>query len=178
MSSIHYELHLRGNSPIAKADRVLADLQAYARNLQFTNVSAVHALPYDGSPSNNPATQWLYFWAPMVATPFEDDEPSLTGDPYTARGFMVNPGGQYESAAFALLLRASDEGQHLEWYWRYSCKSQHTRAVSDANLVACHVALVALLDRAKALGMDVTVRDETRYWDTRDEAQLLAALRA
>ena len=35
-----------------------------------------------------------------------------------------------------------------------------------------------LLDHAAELGVGVVVRDETHYWETRDEAQLIAEVRA
>jgi hypothetical protein len=46
--------------------------------------------------------------------------------------------------------------------------------VSDEHLIHCHTTLVALLEEAIRLGFDVTVRDETHYWETRDTNVLLA----
>ena len=46
--------------------------------------------------------------------------------------------------------------------------------VSDAHLITCHTALVAFLDHAIASGVDVVVRDETHYWETRDTERLVA----
>jgi hypothetical protein len=40
----------------------------------------------------------------------------------------------------------------------------------------CHRSLVALLDAAHTLGFQVTVRDETGYWESRDADQLLGAV--
>ena len=45
------------------------------------------------------------------------------------------------------------------------------------HLIHCHTTLVALLEEAIRLGFDVTVRDETHYWETRDTARLLAEVR-
>jgi hypothetical protein len=46
----------------------------------------------------------------------------------------------------------------------------------DDNLLRCHRALVAALDAARCIGFDVNVRDETGFWDSRDDAQLLRAV--
>ena len=50
----------------------------------------------------------------------------------------------------------------------------------DHHVEARHTAdptLVALLEEAIQLGFDVTVRDETHYWETRDTNVLVAEVR-
>ena len=49
--------------------------------------------------------------------------------------------------------------------------------MSDEHLIHCHTTLVALLDEAIQLGFEVTVRDETHYWETRDADRLVAEVR-
>jgi hypothetical protein len=70
--------------------------------------------------------------------------------------------------------RADEDARHREWFWHCSCKTQYASVVGDQHLVACHAGLARLLDRAASLGVDLTVRDETHYWDTRDERRLIA----
>jgi hypothetical protein len=41
------------------------------------------------------------------------------------------------------------------------------------HFVACHRAVIALLDAARALGIAVEVRDDSGYWDHRDERRLV-----
>jgi hypothetical protein len=41
------------------------------------------------------------------------------------------------------------------------------------HFVTCHRAVIALLDAACALGMAVEVRDDSGYWDHRDERRLV-----
>lgn len=177
---LNYEMRLPGTASVGDVDRLLATLNAFARGLGFAEVSPVLALrpAQPGLRADDTSQNWLSFWAPLIAEPYEQDLPFLTGDPSTARGFLVNPGDKCESATFGFLLRAGDTGGHLEWFWRCSCKTQYAAVVSNAHLVACHTSLVALLDRACSLGVDVTVRDETHYWETRDEARLIAEVAA
>src|SRR5204862_2620576 len=83
-----------------------------------------------------------------------------------------------ETAVFAFLKRADEPRTHEEWYWHCSCKTQYASVVSDAHLIACHTSLVRVLDRAIELGVDVVVRDETHYWETRDDRRLLDEVHA
>ncbi|MEX2154140.1 MAG: hypothetical protein WD825_12445 [Gemmatimonadaceae bacterium] len=41
-------------------------------------------------------------------------------------------------------------------------------------MIRCHTSLVRVLERAVDIGLDVIVRDETHYWETRDESRLLS----
>lgn len=52
------------------------------------------------------------------------------------------------------------------------------RRVGKDHLVFCHTSLVALLDYASELGIDVVVRDETHYWETRSTEALVEEVRA
>jgi hypothetical protein len=93
----------------------------------------------------------------------------------------VKPGDRCEAATFGLAwVPPTDEDAnrlHDEpyiWHWHTVCKTQYASVVSDEHLIRCHTSLVALLDHAPTLGFDVTVRDETHYWETRDTNRLLA----
>ena len=90
----------------------------------------------------------------------------------------MHAGRGCETATFGLMRRADTHGAHAEWFWRGSCKTQYASVVSDAHLIACHTALVRVLDQAIALGIDVVVHDETHYWDTRDASRLVDEVRA
>ena len=102
----------------------------------------------------------------------------MAGEPETARAFLVNAGSGCETAIFGFLLRGDEAGSVREWFWHACCKTQYASTVSDAHLIKCHTSLVAMLDHAVTLGVDVTVRDETHYWETRDEQRLLAEVHA
>lgn len=96
-------------------------------------------------------------------------------------GFAVHPGRYCEGATFGLawVPPEDEEGNHLHaepcvWHWHACCKTQYASVVSDEHLIHCHTTLVALLEEAIRLGFEVTVRDETHYWETRDPARLVA----
>ena len=101
-----------------------------------------------------------------------------------AVGFAVKPGDYCEAATFGLAWAPpkDEDGNRLHdepyiWHWHTVCKTQYASVISDEHLIRCHTSLVALLDRAPALGLGVTVRDETHYWETRDTGRLLAEVR-
>ncbi len=156
---------------------ILTDLHTFAQTLTLDELSPVlieHGAPVDEADRLTS----LRFWAPIIAEPYEEEGPRLRGDPQTAQGFFVHPGRGCETASFGLLRRADARGEHAEWFWRCNCKTQYASIVSDAHLIACHTALVQLLDHAIHLGIDVDVYDETRYWETRETARLVAEVHA
>ncbi|MEO7998933.1 MAG: hypothetical protein ABI852_15890, partial [Gemmatimonadaceae bacterium] len=68
-------------------------------------------------------------------------------------------------------------GADADWFWYCCCKTQYASTVSEAHFIACHTSLVQMLDRAVKCGIDVVVHDEAQYWETRDNAQLVASVR-
>jgi hypothetical protein len=175
---LSFELRLPGTACAGEIDNVLATLHAFARGLPFDYVSTVegprgeHLFERETKPRN-----WFSLWVPIIAKPYDEGTPPLTGDVTTARAFLVNAGARCESATFGFLLRADETGTHSEWFWHCSCKTQYASVVSEAHLIACHTSLVSMLDYAITLGVDVIVRDETHYWETRDEARLVDEVR-
>ena len=172
---LNYELRLADNTSTKEVDRVLALLRAHAAMLPFDMVSEVKVLDNHGNTDQHPDpdTGWLKRWAQLVATPYPEDAPPMTGDVATARGFHVHPGIGCESATFGFMHRADETGAHREWYWYCQCKTQYASTVSDAHLIKCHLCLVSVLDYAITQGVDVVVRDEAHYWNTRDEQVLI-----
>ena len=174
---LNYELRLPACTERDVVVRTLTDLHAFAQTLAFDELSPVlieHGHPIDKT--DRLAT--LRFFASIIATPDNEDILPLTGDPNSAQGFFVHAGRGCETAAFGLMRRADIHGAHAEWFWHGSCKTQYASIVSDAHLIACHTALVRVLDHAITLGIDVVVRDETHYWDTRDASRLVDEVRA
>ena len=176
--TLHYDLRLPGATTPETVDALLGELHEFALTLPFEYVSSVCTpAPFArwGVGEKDP-DPWLEFWSKIIAEPYSEDMPPLAGDVETARGFMINPGKGCESALFALMLHDDEPGTVREWLWRCHCKTQYASSVSDENFLTCHTSLVALLDHAITLGMEVTVHDEGFFWETRDEAQLLAEL--
>jgi hypothetical protein len=57
------------------------------------------------------------------------------------------------------------------WSWQSFWKTQYASNPDlggIANFVRCHVTVVRLLDRAKAMGILESVKDESRFWENRD----------
>ncbi len=173
---LNYELRLPASETDAQVANRLGAWRAYAASLALSEVSPVMRA---AAREHAPDSWWesaFAFYANVVAKPWDDDHPPLTGDVSTAQGFVVNPGRGCEMASFGLLRRADDAGDHQEWFWYCSCKTQYASIVSDAHLVTCHTSLVRLLDHAITMGIEVVVRDETGYWETRDAERLIAAV--
>lgn len=172
--TLNYELRLPAITSRESASAKLRELHAIAATLPFAELSPLVFADGENSSSDSTWLNALRFRASLIATPFGDDVPALTGDPNTAMGFIVNPGEGCETACFGLLRRSDATGAHAEWFWYGFCKTQYASTVSEAHFVACHTSLVHLLDGAVACGIDVVVRDEAQYWETRDDAQLAA----
>lgn len=96
--------------------------------------------------------------------------------PTVAYAFSINVGAGSEPASLGVL-RVTPEGRAPSpWWWQCFCKTQYASVHGDDNLLRCHHALVAALDSAQSIGFDVSVHDETGYWDSRDDQQLLRAV--
>ena len=158
---LNYELRLPASATVEEVGHILVRLRDFALALPFKSVTEISR------------RGGLRLLASVIAKVFVDDTPPLIADIDLVRGFSVIPGNGCESAAFAFMPRADQRGKHADWFWYSSCKTQYASVISDAHLVACHGGLVKLLDHAIALGVSVVVRDETRYWDTRDEQRLI-----
>ena len=168
---LNYELRLPDSTSSDDVGRTLHELRAFALTLPFRHVSHVYE---PGPDARGEGLERLRWFAAIIAEPWPEDDPPLAGDVATAQGFFVNPGERCETACCGFLRRSDQRGRRREWFWHWSCKTQYASVVSDQHLVACHTSLVRLLDRAIALGVDVIVRDETHYWETREEQQLIA----
>jgi hypothetical protein len=168
---LNYELRLPGDATVDEVRRQLGELHRRAIELPFTRVSNVAA-------AADPGDDWMHsalgLFARIIVEVFDEEYPPFNGDASTAIGFLIDVGSRCEPATFAFLQRAAADGTNGEWFWHCSCKTQYASVVSDEHLVTCHTSLVALLDHAIACGIDVVVRDETHYWETRDTARLIA----
>ena len=172
---LNFELRLPGSMTSERVTATLTRLRAFALTLQLKNVSRI----YHAAPGCDVARgEGLRRLASVLADVFVDDAPPLIADIDTARGFAVHPGDGCETATFAFMRRADRSGHSAEWFWHSSCKTQYASVIGDRHLVTCHTGLVSLLDYAIDLGVNVTVRDETHYWETRDEQRLITEVHA
>jgi hypothetical protein len=123
-------------------------------------------------------------WARVRLDPMDGDTGTRADHLPDAVGFAVHPGQYCEAATLGLAWvppedeeRNRKHGEPYVWHWHSLCKTQYASVVSDEHLIHCHTTLVALLDEAIRLGFEVTVRDETHYWETRDADRLVAEVR-
>ena len=172
--TFHYELRLPADTTEAEVDDVLARLKRRAEELQFADISETFIGAIDYVP--DPRRHFFNILVDCNASSMEFDERPFSGEPGTARGFIVDPGKGCEWATFVFLRRTYEDDGSSEWHWLGHCKTQYASQFGEQHFVDCHLRLVAMLDFAKTLGIDVTVYDEGDYWETRDLDRLLAEL--
>jgi hypothetical protein len=171
---LHLNWELRLPGALARDDvmEYLRDLHARASKMGFDEVTPIMDQVEEGSIASLPG--YFSLWAEIIAGPDPESEPPLIGDITTATGFAIHPGRRCEGAVFGFLHRAEADGNNAEWFWHHCCKTQYTSVESWDHLIRCHTSLVALLDYAIERGIDVVVRDEGHYWETRDTKRLIA----
>ena len=165
---LNYQLQLPSPVPTHETTALLTRLRTFALTQPFAKVSELYDARANG----------MRRLATVVADAFKDENPHLIAAVDTARGFSVLPGDGCESAVMAFIQRRAEDGRPQDWFWHWSCKTQYASVLGDRHLVACHTGLVQLLEYAITIGITVVVRDETHYWETRDETRLIAEVNA
>lgn len=170
---LNFDLHLDESTTVAHASAMLRALHSHAHTLPFASVSPFVSAATPDADDTSDQLASLRRWASILADPVEGDVRTDRGAVDSAMGFLVYPGQGSETTWFGLMQRHDGDMRCTRWDWSAHCKTQYASLVSDVHLLTCHTSLVALLDAAIAIGLGVTVRDETSYWDTRDTARLL-----
>jgi len=178
--TLHFELRLPGDTSREDVLSRLTRLHDAAATRDFDDLSPIVQVANVESESDEVRrSPWecIHYFADFLAEPLPGDEPPhYFGDVDSAIGFRVDPGDGAETATFGLMHRRAEAGDHEEWYWWCSCKTQYASLVSDEHFVRVHTRLVSLLDVAVELGFVVEVSDEGEYWQSRSEEVLLASL--
>jgi hypothetical protein len=176
---LNFELQFDATASESEVTTRLARLHEHARGLSVAYLSDIVTAHEAGLTDVKSSSHALATWAKIIASVRAELEPGAPrADPDTAVGFFVHPGRGSESASFALMRCNEVDGRQAGWLWQCHCKTQYASIVSDEHLVACHTALVSMLDLAAEIGFSVEVHDETRYWETRDTSVLLAEVHA
>ena len=185
---ICYELRLPGNTTPAQAAKLLRQLRKHGRTLGAENVSRILWLnASDVAADIESLRPWSFerFAYVSARSLWERRGGTDAGleecDGWVAAAFILNPGKDCDSAFFGLVrpirgeraADAEDAADAAHWVWHSCCKTQYASQVSDEHLVHCHLMVVHMLEAAQALGFDVTVHDETRYWETRSTEVLI-----
>ncbi len=165
--SLHFELRLPGHTPLARVDGIVAGLYKSARALPFKVVRRM-AWHHDSHDA---------LFMAMIGMPSPGEKGRREALDGTARGVLVELGAGCDLAILAFLHCIDDGGARREWRWIGDCQTQVALNANDESCIRGHLSLVALLDRAVALGADVTVRDEGDFWLTRDRVTLLKRMR-
>lgn len=189
---ICYEFALPAQTSRAQVLALLEELRSKSEGLPFDEITeirefggaACETVPGKESWSD----PWVLFRVGALARALREsgENCDVLVAPNYAAGFLVLPGRRCEPAAFGFShspTGARVKGdtlpiRHPGWHWHYCCKTQYASVVSEAHLLRCHLGLIAVLDVARELGIEVTVRDETGYDEHRDEQKLLENVQA
>jgi hypothetical protein len=63
------------------------------------------------------------------------------------------------------------------WIFNWFCKTQFAGHHGAAHFLRCHKTVISLLDFCKKSGVEVDVKDESGYWEQRNEEDLRKTLR-
>jgi hypothetical protein len=180
--TLHYELAAPA-CPAAKARSLVEALRKHALSLPFESVSEVIELKGEDCRFNPKNRNAPHAWLKVQTMRFVIDAKGNVGTiaaetyPLHTIAFTVDPTEGSENANFGLCKYPKTAG----WLWASFCKTQYASNPSTgdvANFLKCHLGLVALLDKAKEMGILGKVHDEGKYFDNRDVAALIKEIGA
>jgi hypothetical protein len=184
--TIHYSLKSDAGSP-AQARQQVERLRQAALDLPMAEVGEVVELtgaecdPEIGN-KDDEGKRWLLIQARRI---IQIGEGYYFATPTHVIAFAAWPGEECEVANLGLatypdVIETKDgeltTGLKRGWYWHSFCKTQFSSNPSvggAANFVRCHLAVIRLLDAAKAIGVLEEVKDEGGYWEKRDAKALV-----
>jgi len=177
--TIHYELK-EPSRVGGRARRRVEELREHAATLPFKLVGQVleaGCTEINNSGGDDPR-RGLFTQATRYV---RSGAVSVPVTPNRLVAFSTSPGDGCEEANFGLAVYPRSvevNGRSIRtglsgWSWSSFCKTQYAANVGGvANFLRCHLAIVALLDFARILGVLGRVHDEGDYWDTRDHDML------
>jgi len=186
--TIHYSLKAQGTE--AQARGLIQALHQTAQDLPFKELGQVVELSGEHCDFNkraqDDALRWLLVQAAESVEVKPEGRQRNTGCttwynvlPSRLLAFDTWPGEGCEAANFGLCqypavadtprgpLKTGLSG----WHWSSFCKTQYAsdpRCGGVPNFLRCHLTVIALLDRAKALGCLDHVSDEGDFWEKRN----------
>lgn len=196
--SLCYELRFAGD--VTAARRVLAELQQFAKSLDFSAVSDIVELGApDGSEDDQDELSPEHARVLTILgsqygqkTMRDGTEVWIDIPPKHVIAFGINPAEGSETAQFGLATHPAvvehvhqdqtliiETGLTGRFSWTQCCKTQYAGLQQHggaSNFLFAHVGLVRCLDHLITLGVDVDVKDDSGYWEHRDEARLRQSL--
>ncbi len=183
--TIHYSLKAPGNGALARA--LVDSLHQTAQDLPFKELGQVVELSGEQCDAekraSNDRLRWLLIQAAESIEVKSKQNPAYTNwytvAPSRLIAFDTWPGEGCEAANFGLGQFPSviQTGQGplktglSGWRWSSFCKTQYAsdpKRGGVANFLRCHLTVIAMLDRAKALGCLDQVSDEGHFWEKRN----------
>ena len=181
--TIHYRLKYTGPE---NARKLVEQLHQAAQDLPFKEVQNIVDLQGEACELEKLDTEdplrWLIIQAQASLKLAEHTY--LDVRPNRIIAFETWPGEGCETANFGLCQYPATieyQGKPLRtnlsgWRWGSFCKTQYAsdpECGGVENFIRCHLLVVAMLDKAKALGCLDEVHDEGKFWDNRDVKALV-----
>ena len=186
--TIHYSFKAPGCE--AQARELVHALHQTAQDLPFKQLGQVVELAGEQCDADKRASDDQLRWLLIQATgSVEFKPPGRNGNadysswynvaPSRLIGFDTWPGEGCEAANFGLgqypSVRQTGHGPLRTglsgWRWSSFCKTQYASSPKCGgvpNFLRCHLTVIAMLDRAKALGCLDRVSDEGGFWEKRN----------
>lgn len=171
--TIHWRLRMGPEATARDVRRTIDALRDRARDLPFENVSEVIdrksiAADFNKVGKNHPL-RWFLVQAQAIEIAGETGITRNT--PTHAIGVRLWAGNGCEDTNLMLCKYPDRPG----WSGRGFTKTQYASNPADggiANFLRCHLSVVAILDKAKELGILEDVSDEGHFWENRDPKAL------
>jgi hypothetical protein len=182
--TIHYTLRADVGSP-ERARAVVERLRQAAFDVAMTQVGEIAEVSGAGcdfrTADQDGRLRWLLVQARRLIS---IGETYHLVTPIHVLAFPAWPGEECEVANFGLArypgtIETADGTLSTGlggWSWASFCKTQYASnpdAGGVANFVRCHLAVIRLLDQAKAMGILESVKDEGGFWERRDVKALV-----
>ena len=186
--TIHYQL--KSDTKLTEEARGLVEeLREYALGLPFKEIgNIVEFKGEEGCDFNSKTDNDEYRWLKIQSQRYINTEPGCRVGvrPLHIIAFTTWPGEGCEAANFGLCFYPKSieiNGEKLPtklgtgFSWRSFCKTQYASDPDCGgvkNFLKCHLAVIALLDYAKSLGILKSVSDEGGYWKKRHTKSLVS----
>lgn len=185
--TIHYALRLEIQQS-QDVQRLVERLHQAARDLPFDEVGEVVELAGDEARFEDATGDEGQQWLLVQAVHWLQHEAGFARvRPEHVIAFSTWPGPGCEAANFGLCRYPATinvAGRPIPtrlagWHWNSFCKTQYASNPDTGgveNFLRCHLVVIKLLDCARQLGLLAEVKDESRFWETRDLASLVETI--
>jgi hypothetical protein len=191
--TIHYSLRSTTRSPVKVRD-LIRRLRSHALDLPFERVDDI--IEFKGTEcdfqerAQDDPHRWLLIQARQLVPDPRDEDCRYAVNPQHVIAFSTWPGHGCEESNFGLCRYPAtiQVGRWVQrtirthlgpWCWGSFCKTEYASnrdCGGVPNFIRCHLAVIAMLDQARTLGILDEVSDEGDYWQQRDVPALARAV--